>query len=76
MTDYLTMAEVLAMHAQIERYGGSPGVRDYSQPRGPCETDGLTTWRRVKSLVRCSERTTQFSRRLAESRERAVRRTT
>jgi death on curing protein len=29
MTDYLTMAEVLAMHAdQIERYGGSPGVRD------------------------------------------------
>ena len=30
MTDYLTMAEVLAMHAdQIERYGGSPGVRDY-----------------------------------------------
>jgi death on curing protein len=30
MTDYLTMAEVLAMHAdQIERYGGSPGVRDH-----------------------------------------------
>ena len=30
MTDYLTMPEVLAMHAdQIERYGGSPGVRDY-----------------------------------------------
>src|SRR6266705_1029148 len=30
MTDYLTVAEVLAMHAdQIERYGGSPGVRDY-----------------------------------------------
>jgi len=29
MTDYLTMAEVLAMHAdQIERYGGSQGVRD------------------------------------------------
>jgi death on curing protein len=29
MTDYLTMAEVPAMHAdQIERYGGSPGVRD------------------------------------------------
>jgi death-on-curing protein len=29
MTDYLTMAEVLAMHAdQIERYGGSPGIRD------------------------------------------------
>src|SRR5712691_9337977 len=29
MTDYLTVAEVLAMHAdQIERYGGSPGVRD------------------------------------------------
>jgi death-on-curing protein len=29
MTDYLTMAEVLAMHAdQIERYGGSGGVRD------------------------------------------------
>jgi len=29
MTDYLTMAEVLAMHAdQIERSGGSPGVRD------------------------------------------------
>ncbi len=29
MTDYLTMAEVLAMHAdQTERYGGSPGVRD------------------------------------------------
>lgn len=29
MTDYLTMAEVLAIHAdQIERYGGSPGVRD------------------------------------------------
>ena len=29
MTDYLTMAEVLAMHAdQIERYGGSHGVRD------------------------------------------------
>jgi death-on-curing protein len=29
MTDYLTVAEVLAMHAdQIERYGGSAGVRD------------------------------------------------
>jgi death on curing protein len=29
MTDYLTVAEVLAMHTdQIERYGGSPGVRD------------------------------------------------
>jgi death-on-curing protein len=29
MTDYLTVAEVLAMHAnQIARYGGSPGVRD------------------------------------------------
>jgi death-on-curing protein len=30
MTDYLTVAEVLAMHDdQIERYGGSPGVRDH-----------------------------------------------
>jgi death-on-curing protein len=30
MSDYLTMAEVLAIHAdQIERYGGSPGVRDH-----------------------------------------------
>ena len=29
MTDYLTVAEVLAMHAdQIERYGGCHGVRD------------------------------------------------
>jgi death-on-curing protein len=29
MTDYLTVVEVLAMHAdQIERYGGSLGVRD------------------------------------------------
>ena len=29
MTDYLTVAEVLAMHVdQIERYGGSQGVRD------------------------------------------------
>ena len=29
MIDYLTVAEVLAIHAdQIERYGGSPGVRD------------------------------------------------
>jgi len=29
VTDYLTVAEVLAMHAdQIERYGGSHGVRD------------------------------------------------
>ncbi len=29
MTDYLTPAEVLAIHAdQIERYGGSPGGRD------------------------------------------------
>lgn len=29
MTDYLTVAEVLAMHAdQIARYGGSRGVRD------------------------------------------------
>jgi death-on-curing protein len=29
MTDYLTMAEVLAIHAdQIERYGGSQGVGD------------------------------------------------
>ena len=29
MTDYLTVAEVLAIHAdQIERYGGAPGVRD------------------------------------------------
>src|SRR6476619_778332 len=29
MTDYLTVAEVLAMHNdQVERYGGSHGVRD------------------------------------------------
>jgi death on curing protein len=29
MTDYLTVVEVLAMHAdQIARYGGIPGVRD------------------------------------------------
>ncbi len=29
MTDYLTLVEVLAMHTdQIERYGGSHGVRD------------------------------------------------
>jgi death on curing protein len=29
VTDYLTVAEVLAIHAdQIERYGGSAGVRD------------------------------------------------
>ncbi len=29
MTDHLTVAEVLAIHAdQIERYGGSHGVRD------------------------------------------------
>ncbi len=32
MTDYLTLADVLAMHAdQIERYGGSLGVRDPGQ---------------------------------------------
>ena len=30
MTDYLTLAEALAIHDdQIERYGGSPGVRDF-----------------------------------------------
>jgi death on curing protein len=30
VTDYLTMAEVLAINAdQIERYGGSHGVRDH-----------------------------------------------
>jgi death-on-curing protein len=29
MTDYLTLAEVLAMHADlIQRYGGTQGVRD------------------------------------------------
>jgi death-on-curing protein len=29
VTDYLTVGEVLAMHAdQIERYGGSSGIRD------------------------------------------------
>lgn len=29
MSEFLTLAEVLAIHAdQIERYGGSPGVRD------------------------------------------------
>src|ERR1700758_3704677 len=29
MSDYLTLADVLAIHAdQIERYGGSHGVRD------------------------------------------------
>ena len=32
MTEYLTVLEVLAMHAdQIERYGGSSGVRDSGQ---------------------------------------------
>jgi len=32
VTDYLTVGEVLAMHAdQIERYGGSLGVRDPGQ---------------------------------------------
>ena len=30
MTDYLTVAEVQAMHAdQIQRYGGSHGIRDH-----------------------------------------------
>jgi death-on-curing protein len=30
MNDYLTMAEILAMHEdQINRYGGSTGVRDH-----------------------------------------------
>jgi death-on-curing protein len=30
MTDYLTLAEVLAIHEdQIERYGGAHGVRDH-----------------------------------------------
>lgn len=30
MTDYLTVADVLAIHEdQIERYGGAHGVRDY-----------------------------------------------
>jgi death-on-curing protein len=30
MIDYLTLAEVLAIHAdQVERYGGSQGVRDH-----------------------------------------------
>ena len=30
MNDYLTMVEVLAIHAdQVERYGGSSGVRDH-----------------------------------------------
>jgi death-on-curing protein len=30
MTDYLTLADVLAIHAdQIERYGGSEGIRDF-----------------------------------------------
>lgn len=29
MSDFLTMADVLAMHEdQIERYGGTPGIRD------------------------------------------------
>ena len=29
MTDYLTVAEVIAMHAdQVERYGGAHGLRD------------------------------------------------
>jgi death-on-curing protein len=29
MTDYLTLAEVVAMHADlIDRYGGHPGIRD------------------------------------------------
>ena len=32
MTEYVTLAEVLAMHAdQIEQYGGSFGVRDSGQ---------------------------------------------
>ena len=32
MTEYLTVIEVLAIHAdQIERYGGSPGLRDPGQ---------------------------------------------
>jgi death on curing protein len=32
MSEYLTIAEVLAMHAdQIERYGGSEGLRDRGQ---------------------------------------------
>jgi death-on-curing protein len=30
VTDYLTLAEVLAIHTdQIARYGGTPGIRDY-----------------------------------------------
>jgi death-on-curing protein len=32
MTEYLTLAEVLAMHAdQLERYGGAAGIRDPGQ---------------------------------------------
>jgi death-on-curing protein len=32
MTDYLTIAEVLTIHKdQVERYGGSHGMRDAGQ---------------------------------------------
>ena len=37
MTDYLTVIEVLAIHAdQIDRYGGAPDVRDPGQLEAPC----------------------------------------
>ncbi len=33
MTDYLTLAEVLAMHNDfIARYGGAPGIWAFSKP--------------------------------------------
>lgn len=33
MTDYLTLADLLAIHAdQIERYGGTVGVRGFGLP--------------------------------------------
>ncbi len=45
MTDYLNMAEVLAMHVdQIEHYGGSQGLRDHGlfEARSTDRRPGIT----------------------------------
>jgi prophage maintenance system killer protein len=63
MTDYLTMAEVVAIHVdQIERYGGSHDVRDAGllesalfRPRRPATTPILS--RKPRPFGRASPKT-------------------
>lgn len=50
MTTYITSIEVMVMHRTlIERYGGSPGLRDGHLEMGTFRMDAIEPWLRKRA---------------------------